>query len=244
MLSMEHLTPLRASRPVRTMFFDAGNTLLRMNYEVLAEQLRVRGCAVGLERVREAEWRARVRLDAHFAPGMSTESRSTSGRYLRYLLEGLGVTDEETVRSMAEWRRTYNLPVGLWHHADPEAEAALTLLAVRGIRAAVISNSNGSVRSILTELGLARHLEFVLDSAEVGVEKPDPRIFRIALERAQVEPDDAVYVGDLYSVDVLGARAAGMDAVLLDPGGCWGPRDCPQVPGLLAACRLVIQRGA
>ena len=225
MLSMEHLTPLRASRPVRTMFFDAGNTLLRMNYEVLAEQLRVRGCAVGLERVREAEWRARVRLDAHFAPGMSTESGSASGRYLRYLLEGLGVTDEETVRSMAEWRRTYNLPVGLWHHADPEAEAALTLLAGRGIRAAVISNSNGSVRSILTELGLARHLEFVLDSAEVGVEKPDPRIFRIALERAQVEPDDAVYVGDLYSVDVLGARAAGMDAVLLDPGGCWGPRD-------------------
>jgi FMN phosphatase YigB (HAD superfamily) len=78
----------------------------------------------------------------------------------------------------------------------------------------------------------------------VGVEKPDPRIFRIALERAQVEPDDAVYVGDLYSVDVIGARAVGMDAVLLDPGACWAPRDCPQVPGLLAACRLVIQRGA
>ena len=102
MLSMEHLTSRGASRPSRTVFFDAGNTLLRMDYEVLAEQLRVRGFAATPERVREAEWRARVRLDAHFAPGMSTESRSTGGRYLRYLLDGLGVTDEETVRSIAE----------------------------------------------------------------------------------------------------------------------------------------------
>ena len=100
------------------------------------------------------------------------------------------------------------------------------------------------MRSILTELGLAKHLDFVLDSAEVGVEKPDPRIFRIALERAGVDPAHALYVGDLYSVDVLGARAVGMEAVLLDPGACWGERDCPRAPGVLAACRLAIQRRA
>jgi len=65
------------------------------------------------------------------------------------------VTDEPRVQAIAEWRRGYNLPVGLWHQPDPEAAAALRALADRGIRAAVISNSNGSVRSILTELGLA-----------------------------------------------------------------------------------------
>jgi len=226
------------------MFFDAGNALLRMSYEALAEQITARGFPVDPRRVREAELRARVRLDAGLAPGVSTESGSTSGRYLRYLLEGLGVTDEETVRPMAEWRRGYNLPVGLWHHADPEAEAALRLLAERGVGAAVISNSNGSVRSILTDLGLAKHLDFVLDSAEVGIEKPDPRIFRIGLERAGVDPDEAVHVGDLYSVDVLGARAAGIEGILLDPAACWGERDCPKVPGLLAACHLAIRRGA
>ncbi len=147
-------------------------------------------------------------------------------------------------RELAEWRRGYNLPVGLWNQPDPEAAAALRALADLGIRAAVISNSNGSVRSILTELGLARHLDFVLDSAELGVEKPDPRIFRLALARAGVEPADAVYIGDLYSVDVLGARQVGMEGILLDPGGCWGERDCPRAPGLLAACDLALGRGA
>jgi HAD superfamily hydrolase (TIGR01509 family) len=226
------------------MLFDAGNTLLRMNYEVLAEQISARGVPVTPAAVQAAEWRARVRLDASLAPGASTESRTASGRYLRYVLEGLGVTDEATVEAVAEWRRAYNLPVGLWHLPDPAAAAALRACAARGVRAAVISNSNGSVRSILTELGLTQHLDFVLDSAELGVEKPDPRIFQIALDRAGVEAADAVYVGDLYSVDVLGARGVGMEGILLDPGGCWGERDCPRVPDLLAACDLAICRGA
>jgi putative hydrolase of the HAD superfamily len=232
--------PERSRRPVHTIFFDAGNTLLRMNYEALAEQVSRHALPATPAQVREAEWRARVRLDATLGPGVSTESGSVPGRYLRYLLEELGVTDEAPVRAIAEWRRRYNLPVGLWHQADPEAELALSLLADRGVRAAVISNSNGSVRSILRDLGLTRYLDFVLDSAEVGVEKPDPRIFQIALEQAGAAASAALYVGDLYSIDVVGARTAGLSAVLLDPGGHWGERDCPRAPGLLAACRLAL----
>ena len=74
----------------------------------------------------------------------------------------------------------------------------------------------------------------------VGVEKPDPRIFLMGLAKAQVEPGEAVYIGDLYSVDVLGARAAGMAAVLLDPGGVWGERDCPVARSLAGAVRLAL----
>jgi putative hydrolase of the HAD superfamily len=236
-------TPLRGRRPVRAVFFDAGNTLLRMDYEALAREIRARGTPVTPAAVRAAEIGARVRLDAHLAPGASTESQSVGGLYLRYVLELLGVSDPAVVDAIAEWRRDYNRPVGLWNRADPQAAAALAALADRGVRAAVISNSNGSVRSILTDLGLARRLEFVIDSAEVGFEKPDPRIFQLALERAGLEPEDAVYVGDLYSVDVLGARGAGLEAMLMDPGGCWGQRDCPRVPDLLEACRLALQRG-
>src|SRR6266498_3353574 len=108
------------------------------------------------------------------------------------------------------------------------------------LRAAVISNSNGSVRSILNSLELTTHLDFVLDSAEVGVEKPDPKIFELALAEARVAHAEAVYIGDLYSIDVRGARAAGMRAVLLDPGGHWGARDCPTAPDLMGAVRLVL----
>jgi putative hydrolase of the HAD superfamily len=110
-----------------------------------------------------------------------------------------------------------------------------------GLVAGVISNSNGSVRSILEETGLAAHLDFIIDSSVVGVEKPDPRIFHLGLRAAGVAPAEAVYVGDLYSVDVLGARAAGLDGILLDPRGFWAPRDCRLARGLAEAVRLALE---
>ncbi len=228
-------------RRLRAIFFDAGNTLLRMDYPVIAGHLAARGHPVGAAQVEEAELRARVRLDPHLAPGASTESTTIHGRYLRYLLEHLGITDEDEVQDIARWRRGYNLPVGLWNQADPEAEAALRRVKGAGIVAGVISNSNGSVRSILEETGLAVHLDFIIDSSVVGVEKPDPLIFRLGLEAAAVAPEEAVYVGDLYSVDVLGARGAGLDGVLLDPRGFWGARDCRLARGLTDAVRLSLE---
>ncbi len=232
--------PSSRRRPLRAIFFDAGNTLLRMNYEVIGEHLADRGHPVTPEQVEEAELRARVRLDPHLAPGASTESRTTAGRYLRYLLEDLGIIEEAEIEEIARWRSSYNLPVGLWNRADPEAAGALARIRAAGLVAGVISNSNGSVRSVLEETGLARDLGFVIDSAVVGVEKPDPRIFHLALREAGVEADEAVYVGDLYSVDVLGARGAGLDGVLLDPRGFWGRRDCVRARSLDEAVRLVL----
>jgi len=227
-------------RRLRAIFFDAGNTLLRMDYPVIAEHLAARGYAVGAAQVEEAELRARVRLDPHLAPGGSTESTTILGRYLRYVLEHLGITGEAEVEDIARWQRGYNPPVGLWNQAEPEAEAALLRVKAAGLVAGVISNSNGSVRSILEETGLAAHLDFVIDSGVVGVEKPDPRIFELGLRQAAVGPHEAVYVGDLYSVDVLGARGAGLDAVLLDPGGFWGARDCRLARGLDEAVGLAL----
>lgn len=228
---------------MRAVIFDAGNTLLRMNYAIIAEHLGTRGRRVTVEEVEEAELRARVRLDPHLAPGSSTESTVTHGRYLRYLLEHLAITEEAEIDAIARWRRGYNLPVGLWNRADPEAIEAVRRVRAAGLVAGVISNSNGSVRSILEETGLAAHLHFILDSSVVGVEKPDPRIFALGLREAGVTAAEAIYVGDLYSVDVLGARAAGLDGILLDPRGFWAPRDCRLAGGLNEAVRLALQDG-
>jgi putative hydrolase of the HAD superfamily len=234
----------RAHLPLRAVFFDAGNTLLRMNYTVIAAELNRHGFAVTPDAVQRAEWAARVRLDdevlSRSGPGDSTENRATAERYLGYLLDRLGVTAPAVVENVVAWRRTYNPPVGVWNTVDPSAAQALTDVRRAGLRAAVISNSNGSVRSILESLGLGSHLDFVVDSGEEGVEKPDPRIFERSLARAGVAPDEAVYIGDLYSIDVRGARAAGMRAVLLDPGGHWGSRDCPMALDLPGAVRLVL----
>ena len=230
-----------ARPPVRAVLFDAGNTLLRMNYGIIADHLRARGRAASPAEIEDAELRARVRLDPHLAPGASsTESTVTHGRYLRYLLENLAITDEAEIDAIARWRRGYNLPVGLWNRADPEALGAIRRVRAAGLVAGVISNSNGSVRAILEETGLAAHLDFIIDSAVVGVEKPDPRIFALGLRAAGVAAAEAVYVGDLYSVDVRGARAAGLEGILLDPGGFWGPRDCRRARGLDEAARLAL----
>jgi putative hydrolase of the HAD superfamily len=239
---------MTASRRLRAIFFDAGNTLLTMNYEAIAGALAEHGRPVGPAAVEEAELRARVRLDAHLGPqarprlggdgSRSTESASAQGYYLRYILEYLGVTSEREIEDLSRWRRAYNPPVGLFHLAHPAAGAALRRVEEAGLVAGVISNSNGSVRSVLEATGLAAHLDFVVDSAVVGVEKPDPRIFSIALGEARVEPAEALYVGDLYSVDVLGARAAGIEAILLDPRGFWGERDCLRAPDVASAVGL------
>ena len=234
--------PARRGCP-RAVLFDAGNTLIRMDYAAIAVHLRGRGHDVDADRVRDAEIRARVRLDAHFAPGASTESADIHAHYVRYTLAHLGITGADEVEAIAAWRRDYNAPVGLWTVTDPEAGAALERVRRAGLRAGVVSNSNGSVRGILESVGLAGALDFVIDSSLVGVEKPDRRIFELALAEAGVPATDAVYVGDLYSVDVLGARAAGLDAILLDPAGCWGPRDCRLASGLAHAVDIILDSG-
>jgi len=228
---------------IRAVLFDAGNTLLELNYAVIADCLRAEGHPVTPAAVRAAEHRARVRLDPHLAADASTESRDIFRLYTGYLLEGLRIANDGTAERVCAALREYNPPIGLWTVPAPEAQSVLAALAGRRLRLAVVSNSNGSVEAILREVGLLGYLDAVVDSAVVGVEKPDPRIFRHATGALGVEPGEAVHIGDLYSVDVLGARAAGCHAILLDPAGVWPPLDCPMVPDLPTAARLLASLG-
>lgn len=102
------------------------------------------------------------------------------------------------------------------------ARDALDALATLGIRCACVSNSDGRAEWHLEQCGVRAGLEFVVDSQIVGVEKPDPAIFRIALDRLGVAPERALYVGDIRSVDEAGSRAAEMHFVLVDPYGDYG----------------------
>lgn len=229
---------------LRAVFFDAGNTLVRIDYAAIAAALAEHGVTASAEAVQRSEWRARVRLDsdvfARTGEIASTEARSTHSRYLAYVLEGLGVTDPVLMQALDAWRRGYNQPLGLWTAPEPAAVPALRLARQAGLATAVISNSNGTIREILARLELLPLVDFVLDSHEEGVEKPDPAIFGRALARAGVAAPQAAYIGDLYSVDVAGARAAGLRAVLLDPGGHWERRDCPTAPTVLEAVQALL----
>jgi putative hydrolase of the HAD superfamily len=228
--------------PIRAVVFDAGHTLLEMDYAQLTAYLRSRGHTLGEAAVVEAERQARMRLDAERATP-TTRERTGQGRYVRYLLEGLGIRDDAERGAVAEWRRRFNVPIGLCHRADPQAATALQRARGAGLVVGVISNSNGSVRVALERAGLAPHLDFAIDSTEVGVTKPDPRIFGLGLAAAGTGPAETVYVGDSYFVDVVGAHQAGLGAVLFDPGRLGGDRDCAAAPSLAAAVDLVLDGG-
>lgn len=102
----------------------------------------------------------------------------------------------------------------------PGAEDFLKELKRNGFRMAAVTNGVRFVQERRSKkLGLERFFEFVLTSEEVGVEKPDPRIFWIALERMGLKKEDALYVGDDPASDLEGARNAGIDFVLFSPSG-------------------------
>lgn len=101
----------------------------------------------------------------------------------------------------------------------PEVAEVLAELRRRNYRLGVVSNWDSRLLSICQTLGITPHMNFVLASAAVGVEKPDRRIFEMALARAGVPPHRAIHVGDDYEADVLGAQRAGIHALHLDRDG-------------------------
>jgi HAD superfamily hydrolase (TIGR01509 family) len=224
---------------VRAVFLDAGNTLVGIDYAVIVERLRGDGHRVSLAQVRLAEQHARVRLDPWLAAAGSTERPDTFRLYYRYALEGLGIAWDAAAERAVEDLRHAKPPYGLFSVLVPEAPAVLDALRGGGLRLAVVSNSNGTVAELLGVLGLASRVDAIVDSGVVGAEKPDPKIFACAAAAVGVRPEEAVHVGDLYSVDVAGARAAGCRAILLDPAGAWTGVDCPTAPDLRAAARLI-----
>jgi HAD superfamily hydrolase (TIGR01509 family) len=119
---------------------------------------------------------------------------------------------------------------------------ALEALDRLGLRLTVVSNANGTLCAHMDRLGLTKYVHSVLDSCDLGVEKPDPRLFEIAVERSGADRASTIHVGDLYHVDVVGARAAGIRGVLLDEGGLYDGADCPRVRSL-AELVADIERG-
>lgn len=219
---------------MKAVLFDAGNTLIYLDHERMAAEV---GAALGLPITAAALDRSvggatrAVEADGGVAAGRSDRERARV--YLEALFAGAGVPAdrmEEVARTLrrlhAEWH--------LWCRTMPGTAEALDRLRAAGLRLAVVSNSDGRVEEALAAAGILDRFELVLDSALVGVEKPDPAIFRAALGALGVAPGEALYVGDLYDVDVVGARAAGIEAVLLAGDAAADGPDCRRVESLVA----------
>jgi putative hydrolase of the HAD superfamily len=199
------------------LLFDAGNTLVYVNMELVSSVLARHGAVVRADALWSAEHRVRATMDDPALVGR-TDDRGRWVMYFERIVGGCGVADRSILESALEELREIHARSNLWEVVPVSVRRLLDRARGR-YRMAVISNSNGTLRAKLERVGLAGYFEAVLDSHEEGVEKPDPRIFRRALERLGARPEESLYVGDFYHIDVVGARAAGMEAVLLDPAG-------------------------
>jgi HAD superfamily hydrolase (TIGR01509 family) len=230
-------------RDVDLLCLDAGNTV------VFLDHARLAGIAVGVglgdaagarvtaEALVRAEGAAKIALEEGraLAPAWSRDGVAGASGWAAYvatMLHHAGVPDDRIVPVLdAAWQshRDFNL----WSLVPPGLAAALGRARAAGVRIAVVSNSEGQLDALLVALGIRDAFDLVVDSAVAGFEKPDPRIFEVALRRFGVPASRALHLGDNYATDVLGARAAGVRVALVDPFEHLAGRhpDVPRVAG-------------
>lgn len=215
---------------LRAVCFDVGNTLVGLDYAQVARVLREAGGAeIDEARLRRDDAVVRFAIDRELAAevragrvlGHATVSLTSPMVWRRYfiaLLDRVGIErgqHRDLIARLQAHERDDAL--GLWSKPEPGVAQALASLRRRGLRLGVVSNSDGRIAARLARLGLDRLFDEIADSAVVGIEKPDARIFHLACARLSVAPEQAAYIGDLWSIDVIGARRAGLHGWLYDP---------------------------
>ena len=211
---------------VKAIFFDVGNTLLFPNRDRIHAPLAKRGILPDAELLRDLECRTKNQFD-----GMMTTNGSTDHSFwwLFYsqLLSEIGLHDNAIRDQLVASIRNS----GNWDTIRPGTAEQLRDIGKR-YPIAVISNADGRIEDVLRRCGIAHCFRTITDSGLVGYEKPHPEIFRQALKSMNAAPEESLYVGDVYSVDYLGATGAGMQAVLMDIPGAYRDKDVPRVESL------------
>lgn len=208
----------------RFIFFDVGNTLLfpnraRMLAPLPAEKHPTLPAWQALER----------RTKQEFDQGLMS-GRVDHGfwwTFHTYLLQQCDSVDDNVRAALIE--NTQNS--ANWDQILPGTRDALERLR-RQYAIAVISNADGRIDAVLRRCGICDCFASITDSGNVGHEKPHPAIFSAALRDMKADPAESLYVGDVYSVDYVGARNAGMQAVLFDVAGAYREREFPRVESL------------
>ena len=232
---------------LETILFDVGNTLVSIDFDWVSRELEERGIACGQAALQRAEAAARPEVSAGIVGRAAKESLETFTFYLRVVLQHLPTARdlgeeriEAVARELTPILRGPGRTQRLWSWVLPGVREALSAMSEAGLQLAVVSNSDGSVESGLIDQGLRAHFCAVFDSHVVGFEKPDPRIFERALAVCGANPARTLHIGDLYAADVVGARGAGVYALLLDPFEDWGDVDCARLPDLASVSERVL----
>jgi HAD superfamily hydrolase (TIGR01549 family) len=216
---------------VEVLLLDVGGVLVRPNFERLAGALQAHGVFADPDAMAAAEPRVKKALDRPPSPGLSTDAERGWHYFNLVLGQARVPPSAATDAALAEVKAWHDQHC-LWEDVIDGVRPSLRRLRAAGLRLAAVSNSNGTLQRLFDRLGFTASFEVILDSQVLGIEKPDPRIFRLALEKLGADASAALHVGDLYHVDVVGARGAGVRPVLVDEAGLYPDADCPRVQSL------------
>ncbi len=220
-------------------FLDVGGVLVLPHHDTITGHFADAGFEIDRERLLEAHYRGVLAIDdAKAGP-------EEFGDYHREFATAAGVLEADLARGIAVlegvWETTH-----LWREPLPGAAEGLAALAELDLPMVIVSNANGTIERLLAEAGICQigpgpgvEVAGVIDSGAVGVAKPDPAIFRLALGVAGVPAERAVHIGDTYQYDVVGARAAGVHPVLMDPLELRADADCDRIASLTEAVAYI-----
>jgi FMN phosphatase YigB (HAD superfamily) len=232
-------------RDVDLLCLDAGNTVVFLDHARLARTCAEAGFDTTAEALVAAEGQAKVALDRGALYDCAwSQSRVPSalgwGRVVGTTVRNAGLRADR-VPAMLDFLWPRHRELNFWWLVPQGLAAALDRVRALHVPVAIVSNSEGMLEELLAHVGILSSIDLVLDSGVVGVEKPDPRIFDLALRRFAVAPDRALHLGDHFGTDVLGARAAGVRVALVDPFGHLDGQytDVPRVPGATEVAQAI-----
>ena len=223
---------------IKAVFFDLYYTLVR--YEPPQEELEAKALTeFGISMSPEVFRRPLIAANEFIYQEIARrplrqrspeEKMALYAQYQGIVLKEAGVkASEKLILGLLGKMQQFKMKLVLFNDVAP----CLNDLKGKGLVLGLISNVEHDITPTLKELGLASWLSVTVTSQDSGLVKPRPEIFQEALRQAGVQPAEAVYVGDQYQIDIIGARGAGMTGVLLDRGGYFTEiTDCLRIQGL------------
>ncbi|MEM0075809.1 MAG: HAD family hydrolase [Conexivisphaerales archaeon] len=223
---------------VATVFFDMGGTLLKPNREyIMRTILRNKGIEVPITSIHRAFVEAdKLWEESYDGKGlMGIEAEYSYQQKNRMVLHSLGLINHELLQAVNSSLQKSWIQEKLYRDAEP----CLRLVKEKGIDVGIISNASPEMNNVIKRLGIDKYARTVVISELVGKAKPDPAIFEHALKMSGRKAHESLYIGDYYKIDVLGARRAGMQAVLIDRDDRYSGIDCAKVRNLGEFCAMV-----
>ena len=201
------------------------------NWDRVAETLRRHGIAATGDALRAVEPPAKRAIDDARRIATSDDAQR-GGAYFDLVLDAAGVPRGAARDAALAEIYAYHQSENIWETVPDDVRPALAALRDIGVTLAVASNANGVLHRLLDRVGLTPYFDVICDSCVEGVEKPDPRFFEIVMARAGGRRESTLHVGDLYHVDVAGARNTGIGAMLLDPHDLYPDADVERIRSL------------